>query len=443
MTHARTRGNAATVRAAENAKRARADGAFGRTHAHTRSRTRTHAHARARSLTHARSRTRTHARSRTHARTGAAERKQQQIAAIGEKITALFPADLRASQPTSSVLYRHLAASLLAAPSKARTAHYAAIAEPLGRAWNAVATAGLLVSERALARTFLLCCARAGSAVSALRQLQPGMLLAIVRVAWPASCSRAVGMPLVPIVRATAEPSIFIDALYNAPIVARIRASVAPSNRIGRWAEYFDQLCAEAAQSRGIAAPNKDISQQLWRTQICSFDKSFRSTCPLSLFLGEFPLRSPIVSATPLPLSAPLRGPARWAPQPMLSETDLLNSLARPPPSAAEAAASMAEADRRFAQLVHTLDCGVTRYVALERAWAEYTSLSWLVAERRTLVETDTELGGHWLRAVQRVCQGHRVESSWLGLLEQTDFEGLLLVHREQAAIDFKRAPVS
>jgi len=221
----------------------------------------------------------------------AADRKQLHITKIGERITNLLPADLRASQPTSSLLYRHLAASLLSAPSSARTAQYAAIAEPLGRAWNAVANAGLLVSvqdERSLARTFLLCCARAGSSVSALRRGQPGMLLAIVRSAWPTCCSRAAGMPLVPIDRATAEPAVFIDALFHAPIVARIRASV-PSRHMGvllpsGWPKYFEQLCADAAQASGIVTSNSHISQQLWRLRISRPDRT--QPVPFKLRVG-------------------------------------------------------------------------------------------------------------------------------------------------------------
>ena len=378
----------------------------------------------------------------------AADRKQLHITKIGERITNLLPADLRASQPTSSLLYRHLAASLLTAPSSARTAHYAAISEPLGRAWNAVANAGLLVSvqdERSLARTFLLCCARAGSSVSALRRGQPGMLLAIVRSAWPTCCSRAAGMPLVPIDRATAEPAVFIDALFHAPIVARIRASV-PSCHMGvlqpsGWPKYFEQLCADAAQASGIVTSNNHISQQLWRLRISRPD-------PLKRFFDAFPLTSPSASTTDPTFVPGYYSTRYWHSDyhTTARNEELIDSFARPLPSAAEAAASVAEADRRLAELVHALECGVTQYVAIERAWAEYTSLSWLPAERRTLVETDTELKGHWLRAVQALPTsdyGHFDADVchwfWFEKLESADFEGLLLAHRQQAVRKVQR----
>ena len=364
----------------------------------------------------------------------AAERKKLQIASIGAKVAALLPLDLRASEPTNSVLYKQLAASLLAAPSKARAAHYAAIAEPLGRAWNAVASAGLLVSERTLARTFLLCCGRAGSAVSALRRGQPGLRLGIVRTAWPASCG-AVRMPFLPIDRATAEPSIFIDALYHPPIVARIRASV--GRDIRAWFEYFKQLCGYAAKLARLGARNDVIAEALWTKHIYL---PYEASNPFRLFLDAFPLKAPAVTTTAPASPVALRGRARYEPPPIISEAELFESLARPPRTAAEAAASMAMADECFAQLTRTLECGVKRYVALERNWAEYTSLSWLPAARRTLVKTDTECGGHWLSAVQRVVPRHivwnRPEHAWFGLLEASDFEGLLLFHRQQAATD-------
>ena len=360
----------------------------------------------------------------------AAERKKLQIASIGAKVAALLPLDLRASEPTNSVLYRQLAASLLAVPSKARAAHYAAIAEPLGRAWNAVASAGLLVSERTLARTFLLCCGRAGSAVSALRRGQPGLRLGIVRTAWPASCG-AVRMPFLPIDRATAEPSIFIDALYHPPIVARIRASVGKDIRA--WFEYFNQLCGCAAKLARLGARNDVIAEALWTKHVYL---PYEASNPFRLFLDAFPLKAPAVTTAAPASPVALRGRA----PPIISEAELFESLARPPRTAAEAAASMARADECFAQLTRTLECGAKRYVALEHIWAEYTSLSWLPAERRTLVETDTECGGHWLSAVQHVVPrhiyGYRPEHAWFGLLEASDFEGLLLFHRQQAATD-------
>ena len=235
--------------------------------------------------------------------------------------------------------------------------------------------------------------------------------------------------------RATAEPSIFIDALYHPPIVARIRASV--GRDIRAWFEYFKQLCGYAAKLARLGARNDVIAEALWTRHIYL---PYEASNPFRLFLDAFPLKAPAVTTTAPASPVALRGRARYEPPPIISEAELFESLARPPRTAAEAAASMAMADECFAQLTRTLECGVKRYVALERNWAEYTSLSWLPAERRTLVETDTECGGHWLSAVQRVVPRHivwnRPEHAWFGLLEASDFEGLLLFHRQQAATD-------